>query len=124
MSTHAHNLSVCLLQVSACISACLGSKNTNVAQMISDHNIKQDRQGTYNVTLRRVNETIVAVESNTYYILVCVYMHACTWLPGRVDVCIRIRAYSLAYPPRNAYAPCCDVISGPSVSTTFFDFIS
>jgi hypothetical protein len=36
---------------------------------------------------------------------------ACMWLPGRVDMCMRIRAYSLANPARNAYAPC-DIICG------------
>jgi hypothetical protein len=32
---------------------------------------------------------------------------------GRVGVCMRVRACSLAYPACNACAPCCDVISGP-----------
>jgi hypothetical protein len=40
-------------------------------------------------------------------------VHACTWVSKRVDMCVRIRAYSLAIPARNAYAPCCDVICGP-----------
>jgi hypothetical protein len=43
------------------------------------------------------------------------------WVPGRVGVCLRIRAYSFANPVRNAYALYCDDIRGPSVSTTFFD---
>ena len=51
-------------------------------------------------------------------------VRACICVPGRVGVCMRIRAYSLANPARNAYAPYCDVICGPSVSTTFFDIIS
>ena len=41
----------------------------------------------------------------------------------RVGVWMRIRAYSLANPARKAYAPYCDVICGPSVSTTFFDIL-
>ena len=50
-----------------------------------------------------------------YYILVCVCMlaracvRACMWVPGRVGVYMRIRAYSLANPGRNAYASYCDV---------------
>jgi hypothetical protein len=36
-------------------------------------------------------------------------LRACLWVPERVGECMRIRAYSLAYPARNAYAPCCDV---------------
>jgi hypothetical protein len=36
-------------------------------------------------------------------------------VPERLGLCMRIRAYSLANPARNAYAPCCDVIYGPSV---------
>ena len=80
----------------------------------------------YNVTLRRVHKTIVAWKSNKYYIFVCVCMleRACVRAPGRVVVCIRIRAYNLANPARNAYAPCCDVICGPSVSTIFLGIMS
>ena len=39
----------------------------------SSHNVylQQDRQGTYNVTLRRVRVTAVFVESNKYSIRVC-----------------------------------------------------
>ena len=40
----------------------------------------------------------------------CVY--ACTWVPGRVDVCMRISACSLANPACHAYAPYRDVICG------------
>jgi hypothetical protein len=43
------------------------------------------------------------------------------WVPGRVGVCERVRAYSLANLACNAFAPFCDVICGPSVSTAFFD---
>ena len=51
-------------------------------------------------------------------------VRACMWVPKRVGVCMRIRAYSFANPARNAYAPYCDVICGPSGSTIFFDIIS
>jgi hypothetical protein len=37
---------------------------------------KQDRQCTYNATLRRVRESLLLGKSNTYYLLVCVCMHA------------------------------------------------
>jgi hypothetical protein len=46
------------------------------------------------------------------------------WVRQHVGMCMCIRAYSLANPARNAYAPYCDVICGPSVSTIFFDIIS
>ena len=51
---------------------------------------KQDRQCTHIVTLRRVHQTIVAVESNKNYILLCVCMltracvHVGTQARGRV----------------------------------------
>jgi hypothetical protein len=47
-------------------------------------------QSTYNVTLRRVHETAVAVKTYQYYI--------CT------NICVfaRVRAYSVAYPACNA----------------------
>ena len=49
---------------------------------------------------------------------------ACVWVPGRMGVCMRIRAFSLVFPARDAYAPYCDVTVGPSVSCVFFDIIS
>jgi hypothetical protein len=49
---------------------------------------------------------------------------ACMWVRRRVGVCMSVSACSLANPARNAYAPCCDVICGPSDSTQFFDIIS
>ena len=44
-------------------------------------------------------------------------------VPGRVGVCMPVRAYSLVYPACNAHAPYCDVICGPSDSATFFDYL-
>ena len=76
-------------------------------------NNKQDRQCTYNETLRRVRESFPCKSSN-YYLLVCVYVRARMW----------VRACSLAFPACNVYAPYCDVICGPSVSTTFFQLVS
>jgi hypothetical protein len=55
-------------------------------------------------------------------VCVCVRARVCACVPGRIGM--RVRAYSLAYPACNACAPYCDVICGPSVSTTFFDIIS
>ena len=43
----------------------------------------------------------------------------CVKVSGRVSLCVRVRACNLAYPACNAYAPYCDDIFGPSVSTTF-----
>ena len=51
----------------------------------------------------------------------CLRVYACMWVPERVGVCMRACLANLA---RNAYAPYCDVICGPSVSTIFFDIIS
>ena len=88
--------------------------------------LKQDTQCTHNVTMRRVRETIVGVE-NKYYILVSVFMRACACVRAGARARGRVRAHkscSLANPACNAYAPCCDVIFGPSVSTIFFDIIS
>jgi hypothetical protein len=55
---------------------------------------------------------------NITYFFVC-DMRACMWVPGRVGACMRMRACSLANPTCNDYAPYCDVICGPSVTTTF-----
>jgi hypothetical protein len=71
---------------------------------------EQDRQCTYNLTLRGVHRTTVVVEKQVLHIRLCVHACACvhlgTWARGRM------------------HAPYCDVICGPSVSTTFFDIIS
>jgi hypothetical protein len=74
----------------------------------------------YNVTLRQV-----AMEKQyEYYLLVCVCMHVCMWVPGHMSVCMHVSAYSLANPAGNVYALYCDIICGLSVSTTFFNIIS
>ena len=54
-------------------------------------------------------------------LLIGLCAHACMWVRGRVGVCTRIRACSLANPSYNAYAPYYEVVCGPSFSTTFFD---
>ena len=45
------------------------------------------------------------------------HVRLCVWVPERVGVCMRISAYSLANPSRNAYAPYRDVASR---STLYF----
>ena len=50
-------------------------------------------------------------------------MRAYVWLPGRVGVCMPVRARSLTYPECNVYEPYCDVICGPTGSAIFFDII-
>ena len=50
---------------------------------------------------------------------VCIRACACVRVRGHVDVYVRISVCSLANPACNAYAPYCDVIRGPSVSTMF-----
>ena len=92
-----------------------------------DTNIEQNMQCTYNVTLRRVDESIVVVEEKEVLhigVCVCMFARACVRVHGRVGLCLHIRAYSLTNPARNVYAPYCDVICGPSVSGIFFSIIS
>jgi hypothetical protein len=71
---------------------------------------------------------VVAVEKQSV-LLIGLCVHACVracvlQVPGRVGVCMRVRACSLAYPASNMYAPYCDVIFGPSVFIILFDIIS
>ena len=63
--------------------------------MLSCSETRQDRQCTYNVTLRGVRATIVAVEKK--------------WVLHNLSVCI----CSLRYPACNAHAPYCHLWSGP-----------
>ena len=49
---------------------------------------------------------------------------ACVWVPGHVGVFMSVRACSPAFQASKTYAPYCDVICGPSVSTKFFDIFS
>jgi hypothetical protein len=67
---------------------------------------KQDRQCTYNVTLRCIPGSLLPWKSNKYYILVWVYLHICM----RVGTCMSVCVCSLAYLVCNLYAPYCDVI--------------
>ena len=55
------------------------------------------------------------------YILICV--RACVSVSGLLCVSMGVRAFSLAYPACNAYAPYC-VICGFFGFTIFFDIIS
>ena len=88
---------------------------------------KQDRQCTYNVNneARLRNHCCCGKAISRYItywsVCACLGVRACMWANKRVGVCMRIRAYSLANPARNANAPYCDVICGPSLCTTFFD---
>jgi hypothetical protein len=85
---------------------------------------EQEGQSTYNVTLRRVRVSLLLWKSDKPNLLVCVCMHACMWVCGRVGVSMRVRACSLVNPGRNAYKPYCDFTCGPAVCTIFFDSIS
>jgi hypothetical protein len=76
-------------------------------------NTQQDRQSTYNVTMSRVHETIVAVESNKYYIFlcVCVCVCACVCVWGRygcmsVGVCFRACRLIIQYVTRRRNIVC------------------
>ena len=74
---------------------------------------KQYRQCTYDVTLRSVRETIVAVERSVTYCCVCAcaWMRACVCVNASVCVCMRagvcLRACRLTYPVCHAKAPYC-----------------
>ena len=76
----------------------------------------------YNVTLMRVRVTSAVEKQQVLYICLCVCERQSVRVGARVSG--RVYACSLAYPARNAYAPYCDVICGPSGSTIFFDIIS
>jgi hypothetical protein len=55
------------------------------------------------------------------------FVHACACVRVGIRARERVHAHacnSVANPARNAYAPYCDVICGPSVSTTFFYIMS
>jgi hypothetical protein len=71
----------------------------------------------HNVTLRHIRKSFLPWKSNNIiYLSVCVC--ACAWVRGCVHAC------SLAYRACNMYEPHCDIICGPSGSTTFLDIIS
>jgi hypothetical protein len=72
---------------------------------------QQDRQCTYNVTLRRVHETAGAVEKQqelglhtSTYLCVCVCV--CVWVGGCTDTCVCFRACSLTNTACNASQYC------------------
>jgi hypothetical protein len=92
--------------------------------VVQSYYVKQEEESTYNVTLRRDRVVFLSWKSNKYYLLVCVCVRACMWVPGSVGVCLRIHACGLVNPACNAYAPYCDVIYSPSVSTIFVDIVS
>ena len=67
-------------------------------------NTQQDRQYTYNVTLRRVHDTTVVTEKQqVLFLRGC--MRVCVRVPGSVGVCMRVRECSLTYPVCMAYGP-------------------
>ena len=55
--------------------------------------IQQDRQCTCNVILRRVHETTVAVESNKFYIFLCMCVRARVGETMRMHACVRVCVY-------------------------------
>ena len=71
-----------------------------------------------------LSRIIVAVEKQKYYIFLCLCARSCVRVFGRVGVCMRVRACSLAFPACNFYALYCDVICDPSGPTKYFDIIS
>jgi hypothetical protein len=84
--------------------------------VLSEQN-REVRQCTYNVTMRRVRETLLSWKSSKLCLSVCVQVLEYVRVWGASE---RKRVYSLAYPACNAYAPYCDVICSPWGSTKFF----
>jgi hypothetical protein len=62
---------------------------------------------------------ILAVESNDYYIFVCARacVRACVCVPGRVSVCMRVRACSLATRMRHVVTLFMAPLAPPHFST-------
>jgi hypothetical protein len=77
----------------------------------------------YNVTMGRVRESLLPWTSNTsttyWSVCACVRVRACTWVRGRVGVCMRVSAYSLANPAYNVNDPHSEDFCSPSVSKHF-----
>ena len=86
---------------------------------------KQDRQRTYNVRMRRVHETIVAVEKQCV-LHISVRMgnnervHACEWVGARARACASARVALIIQHATRRHT----VICGLSGSTIFFDVVS
>jgi hypothetical protein len=78
------------------------------------------RQCTYNVTVRRVRESLLQWKSKKNITYLCVFARARAYS----SVCMHVRPCILAYRACNLYAPYCAVICGLSGSIIFFDIIS
>jgi hypothetical protein len=94
------------------------------------HHLGINKTGNVRITSHWARSRItVDVEKESYcvFVIVCVLrtrapcVLAGGRVPGRLSVCMRVRACSLTYPACNAYAPYCDEICGLSGSTVFFD---
>jgi hypothetical protein len=79
----------------------------------------------YNVTMRRVCESLLPWKRNKYlHICLCVCVCVCVCVSGSLGLCKRVRACSLANTKCKGLEPYCDVTCGPSVFYKFFDIIS
>jgi hypothetical protein len=67
---------------------CKTYKNYLIREHKGSSFLTQDRQCTYNVTLRQVRESFLPWKSNKYYICVCVRAGACAC--ARVHVALRV----------------------------------
>ena len=85
---------------------------------------KQDRQSTYNPTLRRIYETTFAVEKQLLHISLCACARArasvCMCVHAYVWACACARLALLINPATRSHIAICSL----SGSTTFFDIIS
>jgi hypothetical protein len=79
---------------------------------------EQDRQCTYNVTLRHVR----LEKQEVLHICLCVCERV--WVLGRLGLCMCVRMCSLAYPAGYTNALYFVAIYGISGATKFFDIIS
>ena len=121
-----HSCNFCLTRVSRVYSVILCVLSTAQTQFVHSYKDsrvfilkwQKHRQCTYNVTLRRVQETNVASgKSNKYYayLRVSVCVRACACVDQCMCVCALMRegvdmflsACSLTYPACNAYRPYC-----------------
>ena len=112
---------VCFFELQS-LACCLNAGKTKK----QNTKTKTDRQRKYNVTFKSLHKIIIVLENQKlFHISLCVCAHpcVCVWVPGRVDVCMRARACSLAYSACNAYTPYW-VICSMSGFTKFFDIIS
>ena len=59
--------------------------------------VQQDRQSAYNVTMRRVHETIVAAKNNKHCVFHCVFVRVCARALVSPCVCVGTQAHECVH---------------------------